>query len=220
MKYIIIKVDIIPTIVHHFMISALLFFRSICSTPSSSEEIEAAVPVVTLNASGTAAIQMGQNDSFTGFLLFSSSFIFLNSFIIIKIFFILTIKKEFFILKIKNNCKIKMYYLNSDGTLDTSITEIENYNKCNCNMCLQKRKSSSKKWFPWTSIILISIFIVIVLVSCNIEKILAYFYNCSSSSSTSSPSSYSESTTTTTTTTTPSSSSDSNNKDFEFPLLL
>ena len=111
-----------------------------------------------------------------------------------------------------------MYYLNSDGTLDTSSnTDIENFSKCNCNTCLQKRKSSYKnKWFSWTNIILILIFIGIILFACNIEKICLYFYSSPSSSSYPT-SSYPESTTTTTSSS--SSDSTSNNKDFELPFL-
>jgi hypothetical protein len=55
-----------------------------------------------------------------------------------------------------------MYFLNSDGTPDSSNKVTESY--CHCESCRRKRKPKPcYNWFSWTNIIIVVILIGIIL---------------------------------------------------------
>lgn len=55
-----------------------------------------------------------------------------------------------------------MYYLNDDGSLDTTMTS-ESFN-CNCDLCRRKRKRVKPyDWFCWNNIMFLLIMFVALL---------------------------------------------------------
>lgn len=73
-----------------------------------------------------------------------------------------------------------MYYLNDDGSLDTTMTS-ESFN-CNCDLCRRKRKRVKPyDWFCWNNILFLVIMVVAVLLIYK-TNIVAYFKNLIGSS--------------------------------------
>lgn len=55
-----------------------------------------------------------------------------------------------------------MYYLNDDGSLDTTMTS-ESFN-CNCDLCRRKRKRVKPyDWFCWNNIMFLVITVIALL---------------------------------------------------------
>ena len=121
-----------------------------------------------------------------------------------------------------------MYYLNSDGTLDTSGLETtaspavndsastDNYSRCDCDLCLRKRKKKCYKWFSWINIALFLavLFVIFMLTrnqNINFKSLFGGGASTSSSSSLS-DSSYKQLESS-------SSYNDKNGNEFELPLL-
>lgn len=58
-----------------------------------------------------------------------------------------------------------MYFLNSDGSKDTTNTPNTSESFCQCQICRRKRKPqrSYRHWFSWTNIIILIVIIGIVI---------------------------------------------------------
>jgi hypothetical protein len=107
-----------------------------------------------------------------------------------------------------------MYYLNSDGSPDTTV--VDEFRSCHCDSCKKKRKRK-QSWFTYTNIFLLIILIVGIIIMTVDSKQLARLFDFSS---------YGKSiasTPVTATTSSSSSSSDMSSKNteagFELPLL-
>jgi hypothetical protein len=106
-----------------------------------------------------------------------------------------------------------MYYLNSDGSPDTTV--VDEFRSCYCDSCKKKRKRKQYSWFSYTNILLFIILIVGIVVMTVDSKQLSRLFDFSS---------YGKATTTTSTLSEPTTSSgDVTSKNteagFKLPLL-
>lgn len=71
-----------------------------------------------------------------------------------------------------------MYYLNSDGSPDTTV--VDEFRSCYCDSCKKKRKRKQYSWFSYTNILLFIILIVGIVVMTVDSKQLSRLFDFSS----------------------------------------
>lgn len=74
-----------------------------------------------------------------------------------------------------------MYYLNSDGTPDTTQQSTEAF--CQCDQCRRKRKRKPcYNWFSWTNIVIFVIIIgILISLTCKDTKFMNDIYTSTAS---------------------------------------